>query len=49
MYWFKREKWTAAIIFKGKQIHLGYFDDFNSAVEAREKAEIEYFGESKFK
>lgn len=50
VYWFKRvQKWTAAIIFKGKQIHLGYFDDFNSAVEAREKAEIEYFGESKFK
>lgn len=49
VYWFKRvSKWTAAIIFENKQIHLGYFEDFDEAVKAREKAEIEYFGENKY-
>jgi hypothetical protein len=50
VYWFKRvNKWTAAIIFKKKQIHLGYFENFDDAVAAREAAEIKYFGELKHK
>lgn len=46
VYWFNRVgKWIAAIVVNGKQIHLGYFINFEDAVEAREKAEIKYFGE----
>ena len=46
VYWFDRVgKWTAAIVFNQKQIHLGYFHTFEAAVVAREKAEIHYFGE----
>lgn len=46
VYWFKRvNKWIAAIICNGVQIHLGYFYTFEAAVAAREKAEITYFGE----
>ena len=46
VYWFARvNKWTAAIHRDNKQIHLGYFITFESAVAAREKAEIELFGE----
>lgn len=50
VYWFKRvSKWTAAIIYKKNQIHLGYFDNFEDAVAAREVAELMYFGELKHK
>ena len=46
VYWFARvNKWIAAIIKDNKQIHLGYFLTIESAVAAREKAEIELFGE----
>lgn len=43
--WFKtRNKWRAVITYDGKQIHLGYYDNLEEAVEARKQAEIEYFG-----
>ena len=38
-------KWTAYIGFNNKHIHLGLFDDFESAVKARLDAEEKYFGE----
>lgn len=48
VYWFKRvEKWVAAIFINGKQRHLGYFNTFDEAVTAREKAELEVYGEIK--
>lgn len=48
VYWFDRvSKWVAAIFVEKKQKHLGYFDTYEGAVAAREKAEITYFGENK--
>lgn len=48
VYWFKRvEKWVAAIFIDKKQVHLGYFTTFEDAVKAREKAELEIYGELK--
>jgi len=41
----KRNKWLAVIGINRSTKHLGYFDDFNMAVEAREKAVAKYFGE----
>lgn len=38
----RRNKWYAKMIFNGKNIWLGYFDDFESAVKARRKAEEKY-------
>lgn len=38
----RRKKWYAKMIFNGKHIWLGYFDDFESAVKARHKAEEKY-------
>lgn len=43
------EKWMSYIKINQKKIHLGLFDDFNEAVEARKKAEEFYFGEYKYK
>jgi len=37
-----RNKWTATIGFKGKQIFLGNFDDKQDAIKARQRAEEEY-------
>lgn len=37
-----RKKWRASIGFKGKQITIGYFDDIDDAVNARQKAEKKY-------
>jgi hypothetical protein len=37
-----RNKWTAHIGFKGKQISLGYHNNFEDAVAARKKAEEKY-------
>ena len=39
------DKWRARITLDGKEIHLGQFESFDSAVEARIKAELEMFGE----
>lgn len=38
-------KWLANIMLNGKNIHLGYFDKFEDAVQARKEAEDKYFGE----
>lgn len=46
VYWHKnKEKWEALIQCDGKLKYLGLYDDINDAIEAREKAEIKYFGE----
>lgn len=38
-------KWIANIMVNNKNIHLGYFENFNDAVMARKEAEDKYFGE----
>ena len=38
-------KWMAHIRINCKSITLGYFDDYQKAVNARRKAELKYFGE----
>jgi len=38
----QRNKWTAHIGYKGKQISLGYFDNKYEAVKARKRAEDKY-------
>lgn len=43
-----RQKWRAYINKDGKQINLGYYNDFNDAVIARRKGEERYFGEYSF-
>lgn len=35
-------KWVAKISVNGERIHLGYFDDFEEAVEARKEAERDF-------
>lgn len=35
--------WLASIQVRGKQIHIGYFKNFQDAVNARHKAEKKYF------
>ena len=40
-----KHKWCARIIYNRKNIHIGYFDTLEEAIEARKQAEIEYFGE----
>jgi hypothetical protein len=46
VYWSKKYNiWISQINYKNKKIHLGYFKDFNDAVNARINAEIKYFGE----
>jgi hypothetical protein len=45
----KNEKWVAYIQINGKQTYLGSFDDFNEAVQMRKEAELEYFGEYRYK
>lgn len=41
----EKRKWCATITYNYKTIFLGYYSDFNEAVEAREQAEQKYFGE----
>lgn len=41
----ENQKWQAYIGKNLQQIHLGYFDGFDDAVQARKKAEFELFGE----
>ena len=46
VYWSKKErKWSARITVDGKDVSLGYFRDREDAIDAREAAEIKYFGE----
>ena len=42
-YWPKREKWVAFITVNKKRHTLGYFDNFDDAVKARELGEEKYF------
>jgi len=43
VYWYKASrKWHSQIRVDNKQIHLGYFDDFDEAVAARKAADIKY-------
>lgn len=41
----RRNKWVARIKVNKCDIHLGYFNNFNNAVQARKIAENKYFGE----
>ena len=41
----KRNKWQARIVFQRKQYTLGYYDNYNDAVNARKEAEYKYYGE----
>jgi len=41
----ENSKFEASITYKGKQICLGRFENKQDAIEAREKAELKYFGE----
>jgi hypothetical protein len=44
--WIKKsQKWRASIGLDGKTIPLGYYKDFNDAVEARHQGELKYFGD----
>lgn len=48
VYWFKRvNKWVAAIFINKIQTHLGYFDSFDEAVDARRNAELDLYGKLK--
>lgn len=40
--WRKRGKWEVRITIKGKQLHIGCFDDFKDALAARKIAEREH-------
>lgn len=41
----RRKKWVASIHVNDRRIHLGSFDRFEDAVEARLAGEVNYFGE----
>jgi hypothetical protein len=44
--WHSQHKcWRARITINGEEIQLGYFDNFDDAVQSRHKAELMYFGE----
>lgn len=46
VYWKKQHnKWQASLTYKGKYMHLGFYDDKDEAVKARLKAEKEHLGE----
>ena len=42
---YTKNRWQAYIYVHGKQIKLGYFDNFDEAVAARRDAEEKYFGD----
>ena len=45
VYWHERDKnWAAQIKVSGRSIHLGYFDDKETAIKTRQMAERQYFG-----
>lgn len=41
----EKDKWHVKIGHNYKRIHIGYFTDFDTAVEAYEKAKKKYKGE----
>lgn len=41
---YKGQKWRANICINGERIHLGWFENIEDAIQARENAEIKYFG-----
>lgn len=43
------KKWRATIVVDGKCKYLGYFDSIEEASKVRKEAEINYFGEFRFK
>lgn len=44
--WYKRyNKWKVRIVYNGKDIHLGYYDTLDEAIQIRKQAEIKYFGD----
>jgi hypothetical protein len=46
VYWYKPyKKWKVSITAKGREHHLGYFEDKKDAVKARDKAIVELHGE----
>ena len=45
----RKLKWEAYINYNIKKIHLGFFDNLEDAVAARQKAEKEYFKEFNYK
>lgn len=48
MHWFtKTSKWMAYININKKRKHLGYFNTYEEALEARLNAEKEYWGKFK--
>lgn len=44
----KSEKWRSYIGKNNEKINLGYYDDFNEAVEIRKQAEEKYFGKYRY-
>jgi len=44
----EKNKWCAQIRYNNKNIFLGYFDDINEAKNARQEAEIRYFGKFRY-
>lgn len=47
--WEKRfNRWRSRIKVNGKDIHLGLFEDYDEAVNARKEAEIKYYGEFRY-
>ena len=46
VYWDKSvQKWLVRVYENGREIRLGYFDNFDDAVIARQKGEDKYYGE----
>lgn len=45
----KRNAWKSSITINKKRIDLGWFDNFNDAVQIRKKAELKYFKEYQYK
>ncbi len=44
--WYERSKqWRADIMYNGKKLHLGYFDNLEDAKKARQTKAKEFFGE----
>lgn len=47
--WHNRDNiWEVRIRYKGKQIYLGRYNDFDKAVRTRKEAEEKYFGDHSY-